>query len=154
MKKLLSLLTLVTALVGHSQDFKNIYTSSDAVAQATILASKSGNSKLLNSQNFAEDNLFAVRFTTPEISAGEYDKLDSEIQNRYLTVVFKTFDNIFAFNSVTGSYDVVFDVWKNYVSKTDLKDKQNKKYFDKEKKILYLLSEDNDERWKITRKLQ
>ncbi|MEO6176958.1 MAG: hypothetical protein ABIP27_17525 [Flavobacterium circumlabens] len=154
MKKLLLIVTSFIALFSNAQDFKNISTRNDAIAQATILASKSSNSKLLNSYNFVEDNLFAVRFVTPEMSGSDYDKLDSMIQNRYLSVVFKMFDDNFVFSRATGSYDVIFEIWKNYVFQTDKKDNQNKKYFDKDKKILYLLSEDNDERWKITRQIQ
>lgn len=151
MKNFILFQVLLIGLFVNAQDFKNISSPNEAIAQASILASKSSNSKLLNSQNFAEDNLFAVRFIPVEMSSTDYDKLDSVKQNQCLTVVFKTFDNTFIIKAITGSYDVIFDIWKTEISKEDHKEKEDKKYFDKEKKIVYLLSEDNDERWKITR---
>ncbi|MEO7977758.1 hypothetical protein [Flavobacterium sp.] len=144
---------LLISMFVQAQDFKNISNPDEAIQQASILAAKSNNSQLLNSQNFTDENLFAVRFIPVGMSPSEYNKLDSEKQNKYLTVVYKTFDNTFSFNYITGTYDVVFDVWKNYVSNTATKDNNDKQYIDKEKRIVYLLSEDNDERWKITRQL-
>jgi hypothetical protein len=153
MKKLLLHATLLIGLFARAQDFKNISNSSEAINQASILASKSSNSKFLNSQKFVEENLFAVRFVTPETSAKEYDKLDISSQNRCLTVLFRTTDTNYIFDSVTGSYDVIFAYWQGSISKIDIKDNQNKKYFDKTNKIVYLLSEDEDDRWKISRQL-
>ena len=153
MKKLLLLAILLIGLLASAQDFKNISTPNEAISQASILASKSSDSKFLNSQKFVEENLFAVRFVAPEMSAKEYDKLDIGSQNKYLTVLFKTTDTNYIFDSVTGSYDVIFAYWQSSISKSDTKDNKNKKYFDKENKILYLLSEDEDDRWKISRQL-
>ena len=153
MKKLLLLATLLIGILVSAQDFKNISNPNDAISQASMLASKSSDSKFLNSQKFVEENLFAVRFVAPEMSAKEYDKLDASSQNRCLTVLFKTIDANYIFDSVTGSYEVIFTYWQSSISKTDTKDNQNKKYFDKANKILYLLSEDEDDRWKISRQL-
>lgn len=153
MKKLLLTATLLIGLLASAQDFKNISNSNEAISQASILASKSSDSKFLNSQNYVEENLFAVRFVTPEMSVKEYDKLDSESQNKCLTVLFKTTEQKYIFDSVTGSYDVIFAYWQSSISKSDTKDNKNKKYFDKENKIVYLLSEDEDARWKISRQI-
>lgn len=152
MKKAI-LLILLTVTSVHGQQFRNITSSNEAIAQASLLASKSSNSKLLNSHNFAEDNLFAVRFVTPELLGSDYDKLDVTSQNQYLTVVFKTLEDKFILSRVTGSYEVIFELWKNYVSETALKDGKNKVYNDKVNRITYFLSEESDERWAISCKV-
>jgi hypothetical protein len=152
MKKLLLLTALLIGSFAQAQEFSNITSTTEAIKQASILASNSNNSKFLNSKSFAEEHLFAVRFIAPEMSAAEYEKLDTSIQNQLLTVIFKIIGDKYVFDGVTASYDVLFKVWQTAISKQETpKDNQNKKYFDKENKIVYYFSEDNDERWKISR---
>lgn len=154
MKKLLLYIALVLCSFIQAQDFSKITTANDAVSQAAVLASNTSNSKLLNSKNFEEEHIFAVRFIPAEMSAAQYDQLDQAHQNQILTVAYKTIGDSFVFDEVTASYDVLFALWQTNIAKQETsKDNKNKKYFDKENRIVYLLSEDNDDRWRISRKL-
>lgn len=154
MKYIILYTTLLITSFVQAQDFSNITNSDEGIKEATILASKTSNSQLLNSQNFEEEHIFAVRFIPAEMSVEQYDQMDSTHQNKLLTVVYKTIGNAYVFDEVTASYDVLFALWQTDISKQETaKDNQNKKYFDKENRIVYLLTEDNDDRWRISRKL-
>lgn len=154
MRNLILYIALLICSFIQAQDFSNIINATDAINQASILASKTSNSQLLNSQKFEEEHIFAVRFIPAEMSAAQYDQLDQAHQNQMLTVAYKTIGDSFVFDEATASYDVLFSLWQTSIAKQETaKDNKNKKYFDKEKRILYLLTEDNDDRWRISRKL-
>lgn len=154
MKKIL--LWLIFTSFVNAQDYKNIKISSDAILLASKIANGSNNSRLLNSENFEEENLFAVRFVPTDLTNEQYDKSNSTIQNQFLTILYRCIKtekviDYYILDSVTASYDVLFQVWiKNFAKDKKEKDNKNQRYFDKENKVMYYFSEHDDEKWKIS----
>ncbi|PWA10956.1 hypothetical protein [Flavobacterium laiguense] len=170
MKKLLLLaFILITSLV-QSQDYNylaslnNVPTDKDALAIAQEIASAQPKSvRLLNSQEFAEEHAYVVRFVPAEMTNEQYDKLDQYAQSEFLTVSFNI-DNKgentdlqqkgmknYRFKQLSGSYLQIFAVWKKYYypnadQEITLKDSKIQKFIDFPKKLDFYIQEEND-RW-------
>ena len=130
MKKLILTSFLLITAVLSAQNLSNLSNKEDAIKVATELVNASNGLKFEASQLFTEENKLVVKFTN---------------SNSYALVLYKNMGDFFVFESITSSYENMLPIWNK------LSNNSTEKFFDKINKIIYYFSEDNDDKWIITK---
>jgi hypothetical protein len=142
MKTLLLSIIMLFTITANAQDLSQCKSKEQAIDKAATVAKGIG-FNLVAANEQKEDNLLVIGFNQDNAKVSK------------LTFVYKTIlqDNgttNYVFDYVTGGYDTLFKIWQTSFDKEKAtKDNKNKKYFDKENKIVYYFAEDEDERWVI-----